>query len=118
MPPKYLSFGKRFLNIIHIIHTKLRHGGILKSDLHRCNIVEDPMCSCGHLKDAFHLFFVCKKYSLARQSLMWNLLSLNYLIYIIDVHLLLWGDESLTVDQNIKIFIAVQNFIHECGRFK
>ena len=46
-----------------------------------------------------------------------NLLSLNYL-YIIYVHLLLWGDESLTVDQNIKIFKAVQNFLQECGRFK
>ena len=54
---------------------------------------------------------------MARQSLMSNLLSLNYLNFI-DVHLLLWGDESLTVDQNIKIFKAVQNFIHECGRFK
>ena len=69
------------------------------------------MCSCGYLEDAYHLFFVCTKYSLARQSLMSNLLSLNYL-YIIDVHLLLWGDESLTVDQNIKILKAVQNFIH------
>ena len=75
------------------------------------------MCSCGHLEDAYHLFFVCKKYSLARQSLMANLLSLNYL-YIIDVHLILWGDESLTGDQNIKIFKAVQIFIQECGRFK
>ena len=65
------------------------------------------MCSCGHLDYAYHLFLVCKKYSLARQSLMSNLLSLNYLyMYIIDVHLLLWGDESLTVDQNIKIFKA------------
>ena len=82
------------------------------SDLHRCNIVEDPLCSCGHLEDAYHLFFVCKKYYLEGQSLMLNLLSLNYL-YIIDVHLLLWGDESLTVDQNFKIFKAVQNFIHE-----
>ena len=53
--------------------------------------------------------FVCKKYSLARQSLMANLLSLNYL-YIIDVHLLLWGDESLTVDQNIKIFKSSTKF--------
>ena len=54
-PPKYSSFGKRFLNIIH---TKLTHSCILKSDLHRCNIVEDPMCSCGYLKEAYLFFFV------------------------------------------------------------
>ena len=29
--------------------------------------------------------------------------------------MLLWGDESLTVDQNIKKIKTVQN-LHECGR--
>ena len=50
---------------------------------------------------------------------MLNFLSLNYLnMYIIDVYMLLWGGDSLTVNQNIKIYNAVQNFIHECGRLK
>ena len=76
-------------------------------------MVKDSMCSCRRLEDAYHFFFVCKNFFIARQSLMSNHLSLIYL-YIIDVHLLPWGDESLTVDQNIKIFKTVQNFMHEC----
>ena len=42
----------KFIIIIYIL--------IIISDLHRCNIVEDPMCSCGHLEDAYQLFFVGK----------------------------------------------------------
>ena len=112
-PPKYFSFGKRFLNIIH---TKLRHNCVLNCDLYRCNIIANPMCSCGSLEDAHHLFFVCKKYSSLRQSFMYNLLSLNFL-NIIDVHLLLWGDNTLSYDENIKIFKEVHTFIQKCGRF-
>ena len=64
-PPKYLSFGKRFLDIIH---TKLRHRCILKSDLHRCNIVKDPilMCSCGYLEDAYLIFSCVKNHKTKR----------------------------------------------------
>ena len=59
-------------------------------------MVKDPMCSCRPLEDAYHFLFVCKIFFIARQSLMSNHLSMIYL-YIIDVHLLPWGDESLTV---------------------
>ena len=54
-PPKYLSFGKRVLDIIH---TKLRHHCILKSDLHRCNIVKVFMWL---FRRCIPHIYVCKK---------------------------------------------------------
>lgn len=112
-PQKYLSFGKRFINIIH---TRLRHNCILNSDLFRCNLIDSPNCSCGFVEDAYHLFFVCKKYAKARNSLMNKLFALNH-VNIIDTYLLLWGDDSLTITQNIEIFKSVQIFLSECNRF-
>ena len=112
-PPRYFSFGKRFFNIIH---TRLRHNCILNSDLFRCNLVDNPNCSCGLTEDAYHLFFVCKKYNTARHCLMNKLLSFND-IFIIDVHLLLWGNESLSDVQNIQLFKVIHSFLDECGRF-
>lgn len=44
------------------------------------------------------------------------LLTLRY-VHIIDAHLLLWGDDSLTNTQNTEIFKTVQIFLSECGRF-
>ena len=101
---------------MNIIHTRLRHNSILKSDLYRCNIITSPNCSCGLLEDAYHLCFVCKYYAKARNSLMNRLLSFNYL-HFIDVHLMLWGDDSLTFEQNAELFKNIQTFLNECGRF-
>lgn len=112
-PPSYFCFGKRRLNIIH---TKLRHNCILNFDLFRKNIIESPNCQCGLPEDSYHLFFGCKNYTNARNELFSNLLNLNQ-INIINCHLLLWGDESLSVNLNQHIFLAVQRFIRDCGRF-
>jgi hypothetical protein len=79
-------------------------------------LIDSPNCSCGLTEDAYHLFFACKKYTTARQFLMNKLLSFNY-IYIIDVHLMLWGDKSLSEAQNIEIFKIIHLFLNECGRF-
>lgn len=46
-----------------------------------------------------------------------KLFSLHY-IHIIDVHLLLWGDDTLTYLQNTEIFKIVHVFLYECGRFR
>ena len=112
-PPKYFSFGRRFWNIIH---TRLRHNCILNSDLFCCNLIDSPNCSCGQIEDSYHLFFVCRKYATARYSLMNKLLSFNNL-YIIDVHLMLWGVDSFSDQQNVEIFKVIHTFLKECGRF-
>jgi hypothetical protein len=45
-----------------------------------------------------------------------KLLSFNY-INIIDVHLMLWGDKSLSEAQNTEIFKIIHLFLNACGHF-
>ena len=112
-PPSYFSYGKRYLNITH---TKLRHSSILNNDLYRRNIIDSPNCSCGQIEDVYHFFFVCKKYERPRNCLLNNILQYNHLA-IVNSHLLLFGNDSLSVDVNNKIFHCVQRFIRDSGRF-
>lgn len=60
-PPKYFSFnvGIRFANIIQI-HTKLRHNYVLKHDLYKRDIINNPLCLCGKTEDMFHFGFLIK----------------------------------------------------------
>ena len=55
----------------------------------------------------------CEKYTDLRNELMYTI---NYPVTI-DVKLLLKGSDTLSVDQNIDIFIKVQNFILKSKRF-
>lgn len=58
------------------------------------------------------VFFVCKKYAKAQNSLMNKLLAVHF-IHIIDVQLLLWGrgNDSLKNTQNTEMFKTVQFFL-------
>jgi hypothetical protein len=77
------------------------------------NLVDSPNCACGQVESAFHFFISCKKYTDLRNEPMYTI---NYLVTI-DVKLLLKGSDTLSVDQNIDIFIKVQNFILKSKRF-
>ena len=85
-PPSDFTFGKRYTNINH---TKLRHNCILNYDLRKRNILN----SCGKQEDAYHFFFVCKNYSIARNTLFHCLFQLE--LVNIDINLLLRGDVNL-----------------------
>lgn len=111
-PPSFFSFGKRYTNIIH---TKLRHNCILNYDLCKRNILNSPQCSCGKQEDTYHFFFVCKNYSIARNTLFDCLFMLE--LVNIDLNLLLYGDVNLPLHINNKIFAAVHKFIDESCRF-
>lgn len=60
------------------------------------------MCSYEHQEDAYHLFlfFVCNKYSLIKQYLIYNGLTMNF-INMIDFHLFISDDKSLFDGENI-----------------
>jgi hypothetical protein len=53
--PSFFSHGERYWNIIH---TRLRHNCVWNKDLFRCNIINSPLCTCGKIEDAYHLFFL------------------------------------------------------------
>ena len=67
------------------------------------------------VKSNLHTNFLisCEKYTDLRNELMYTI---NYPVTI-DVKLLLKGSDTLSVDQNIDIFIKVQNFILKSKRF-
>ena len=90
------------------MHTKLRHCCILNHDLHKLNIVVSDKCSCGAVVDAYHLN--------ARNKFLLQLLQQDH-FRVINTHLLVWGDESLSNDIDNYLFYTVQTFIQESGRF-
>ena len=112
-PPVYFACGNRRLNILH---TRLRHNCILNKDLFRCNIINSPLCTCGKIEDEYHYFFTCPRYNVARNVLFNNIFSIDKL-HIVNTHVLLWGDNSISIPENKYLFTAVQAYIKQSGRF-
>lgn len=109
----FFTYGDRFFNIIH---TRLRHNCVLNSDLFRCNIINSPLCSCGKLEDTYHYFFTCNKYKEARNVMLneiFNIVNLN----IVNTHVLLWGDNAISVSENKLLFSLVYRYIKGTKRF-
>lgn len=112
-PPSYFSFGDRFYNIIH---TKLRHNCILNCDLFRYNIIDSPLCTCGKVEDTYHYFFSCTKYACARNELFNNVFKIQNL-NLVNPHVLLWGDVTISDSINENLFSMVHLFIKKSERF-
>jgi hypothetical protein len=77
------------------------------------NLLDSPNCACGQVESTSHFLISCKKFNDWRNELMYTI---NYPVTI-DVKLLLKGSDTLSVYQNIDIFIKVQNFILKSKRF-
>lgn len=107
-PPKYFNAGSR---IGQILHARLRmECSSLNSHLYRKNIVDSPSCSCGEFESAYHFFFQCKKYSVARHTYLSDLNNLT-------THQLLYGSMDASDNENEILFLKVQEFIINSGRF-
>ena len=111
-PSRYYSYGCRVLNVLH---TRLRHrSSNLNADLFRVNLINDPGCVCGWvIEDAIHFFLECCLYVEAREQLTNNLQFLDSLL----IETLLFGDDSLSEEQNAQIFKSVQLYIKQTKRF-
>ena len=77
------------------------------------NLVDSPNCACSQVGVYIPFFYIVQKYTDLRNELMYTI---NYPVTI-DLKLLLKGSDTLSVDQNIDIFIKVQNFILKSKRF-
>ena len=109
--PAYYYSGTR---LGQILHTRLRmNSNSLNEHLFIRNLVDSPNCACGQVESTFHFLISCKKYTDLHNELMYTI---NYPVTI-DVKLLLKGSDTLSVDQNIDIFIKVHNFILKSKRF-
>ena len=97
-----------------IVHTRLRmNSSSLNEHMFIRNLVDSPNCACGQVDSTCHFFISCKQYTDLLNELVYTI---NYPVTI-DIKLLLKGSDTLSVDQNIEIFIKVQNFILKNKRF-
>ena len=109
--PEYFYFGSRRAQILH---TRLRTNcSSLNLDLFHRSISASPLCHCGSIEDSQHFFFHCRTYQTQRTELL-NTIAL-YMNP--NLHLLLYGDPSLSLETNIKIFECVHKYLIDTRRF-
>lgn len=102
---------------LDIIHTRIRMGcSSLKHHLHyNLHVEANPYCTCGRvIETPAHYFLSCNRFANSRLNLL-NEIS-EYTTPTIEV--ILFGDPNLTVNDNILIVLAVQNYIKLSKRFK
>ena len=110
--PKYFGVGDRKFSVFQ---ARLRNNcSDLKSDLHKNHISESNLCHCGYyVEDAEHYFFHCLSYTNQRLMLFRKLRKYHPL----NLNLLLFGSDNLSLNDNIEIVYSVQEFIKNSGRF-
>ena len=103
--PKYFYIGDRRLQMLH---TRLRTNcSSLNQDLFRKNISDTSQCTCGSMETADHFLLECPFYHGQRQEL-FQVISL---ICPISVNVLLFGNSTVSYENNAKIFEAVHTYI-------
>ena len=113
--PKYYSHGPRKLNIVP---TQFRCSAtFLNYDLFKVNIISNPSCSCGAIReDAYHYFFECPLYNGIRND------PLNCLDWLpndchLNLNLLIVGNSTFTNLQNELVLKKVFDYIRKSERF-
>ena len=98
-----------------MIHARIRNNcSDLKCDLFQNHLTDDTRCSCGIDENALHFFFDCENYNELRlimfqKTRKYHPLSLDTLLY---------GKSSLSDDDNLLLFQAVQQYIKDTRRFQ
>ena len=105
LPPSYYFTGKR---IGQIYHARLRTKcSSLRQHLFSKNLIDSPRCACGSVEDNHHFLFVCDQYTELRRELLTTVS--EKCNPTLDV--LLYGDLSLSLEENKAIFLAVHDFV-------
>ena len=66
-------------------------------------LTELPVCTCVIVENAYHVFYVCNRYHIQRQDLLDSLSDIPNL----NLRKLLYGNETLSYQINVKIFLTV-----------
>ena len=105
--------GNRFAAVLH---TRLRLGhSQLNSHLFDIGVTQSPKCRCDQgIEDTWHFFFVCPFYSVFRDCL--HRIVINYAPFGLET--VLYGFSESTLENNKKIFLAVQDYILKTKRFR
>ena len=109
--PKYYYFGERQAQILHTrLQTKCSS---LNHDIFLKNLTDSPLCRCGSIENAEHYLLQCILYSQQRFEMLNSVSQLCH----VTLDVLLFGDSSLSIDTNSKIFLSVHKFIKDSKRF-
>ena len=110
--PPYYYHGMRYLSIIH---TRLRNNcSSLKSDLYNNHVSNTDKCEhCNVVENAGHYFFRCSIYINQRT----HLFTATRMFHPLNTQLLLFGNNQLSLQQNIIIVEAVHQYIKSTRRF-
>ena len=84
----------------------------MNPDLFREQLANEPGCICGcAFEDAIHYILECCLYNEAREE--WKV----RLVFLNELKVLLFGDDTSTEMQNLQIFKSVQRYIKRTKRF-
>ena len=104
--------GKRKLSIIHSQMRMLCSP--LKAHLFDMHIIESAQCACGEPRETnIHFFFTCPLYVFIRRRLLESI----SILAPFTIGSILFGQETLSLNDNTKIFEAVHEYIEKSGRF-
>ena len=111
MPSFYA--GERKINIIHA-QMRMKCSN-LNSDLYDLHVKDNPSCMyCNQIEDANHFFLSCPMYTVEREQM---IDTIHQQIDNIDINTILYGNESISIEQNQIIFQTVHEYIKNSGRF-
>ena len=112
----HFSCGNRYLSVLH---TRIRNKcSSLKEDLHSTNLISNPNCICGYQSEnANHYLLFCNRYIVYRNKMLSSLAILNMNGVEINVDTLLFGNDFLSDETNCEIFLIIQRYIKDTGRF-
>ena len=100
---------------IHVLHTRIRNNcSALNNHLFLKNIVTSPLCDCGHIESSQQYFLECVLYQQIRHRLVNRIIRLTRTV---TLAVLLYGDNNLTLQNNISIFDKVHTFMRDSKRF-
>ena len=112
MGPRCSSAETQVCHRSYIIAAMFRCSAtFLNYDLFKVNIIYNPSCSCGAIReDSYHYFFECPLYNGIRNDL------LNCLDYLpndchLDLNLLIFDNSTLTNEQNELVLKKVFDYI-------
>ena len=79
-------------------------------------MLPSPQCECGYgIEDPEHYFFYCLRFQEQRFQMFSTIEDVTDSV--LNVKILLYGDENLDLEGNKKIFDAVHAFITSTARF-
>ena len=110
--PKHYYYGNRKLQMLH---ARLRTNcSALNADLFHKNIIDSPLCNaCTVAETSRHYLLQCPRFIPQRNDMYASLTNFQP----ITVNLLLFGNDSLTYEENTNIFDAVHTYILRSKRF-